>query len=115
MAEWHEGKEEFFKSLKNTETYRVLVALVINTLSPFAKPWRERMLFQADALKPANQVACSEFVGKRTSTIDFDGWLRFFCTSVKAALQSADLLGFEKAQTSEHVSFLTIGLVQKTA
>lgn len=71
MAEWHEGKEEFFKSLKNTETYRVLVALVINTLSPFAKPWRERMLFKADALKPANQVACSEFVGKRTSTIDF--------------------------------------------
>lgn len=74
VEDWHRGKDDWFRKLKNTETYRVLVALVINTLSPFAKPWRERMLFKDDLMKPGNQVACSEFV-------------------VKAALQSADLLG----------------------
>ena len=74
VEEWHRGKDEWFRTLKNTETYRVLVALVINTLSPWSKPWRERMQFRDDWLKPANQVACSEFV-------------------VKAALQSAHVLG----------------------
>jgi hypothetical protein len=74
VEEWHTGKDDWFKQLKNTESYRVLVALVLNTLSIYQRPWRERMLFKDDWIKRGTQVSCSEFV-------------------VKASLQSANVLG----------------------
>lgn len=59
---------------QNDAQYRILVALVINTVSLRARPWRERAAFAADAFKTHNQVACSEFV-------------------IKASMQAADRLG----------------------
>lgn len=70
---------DFLKTLRNDAAYRVLVALIVNVVSPFQRPWRERAQFRADLFKKANQVACSEFV-------------------VKAALQCADALGRALAQ-----------------
>ena len=66
VKEWHFNcdQNEIFKPLRNDAQYRILVALLFNLISPFSRPWRQRAQFQADFFKPANQVACSEFVIK---------------------------------------------------
>ncbi len=59
---------------QNDASYRVLVALMINTISLRARPWRARAKFEDDTFKSFNQVACSEFV-------------------IKVSLQAGDRLG----------------------
>jgi hypothetical protein len=71
---WHEQNAEFLSTLKNDAAYRILVAVMFNTISLRERPWRDRAQFQADCFKSRNQVACSEFV-------------------IKVAMQCADLLG----------------------
>jgi len=76
---WHDTNQELLSGLTNPAGKRLLCAVVVNALSPFSRPWRERMRFQSDWIKSGSEVSCGEFV-------------------IKASLNSLDLLGKQLSQ-----------------
>jgi hypothetical protein len=79
FVDWHRINKAFLETVRNDASYRMLVALVINSFSLRELSWRERCQFRPDWIKPANQMSCSEF-------------------AIKAWLQVLDLTGRKLAE-----------------
>jgi hypothetical protein len=116
VVQWHRDNDAFLKTLRNDAIYRILVAVMLNVISPFQRPWRERAAFKADLFKVSKFFKMIRTCRKkrksknnnkkeRTSNRISKTFLnqernQVACSEfvIKAAFQCADLLGRNMAR-----------------